>query len=82
MRGQTYLHQTVDGVPDILSGGHEEAADDEDHHGGLVVQSEHIVVDTNRVKLEKTEESVENVQHFDFLLSSVARPGRRLWWII
>ena len=61
----TYLHQTVDGVPDVLSGGDEEAADDEDHHGGLVVQSEHIVVDTHRVKLQKTEESFEYVQHFD-----------------
>ena len=69
----TYLHQAVYGVPDVLSGGDEDAADDEDHHGGFVVQTEDIVVDTNRVKLQKMDDWLEYVQHFDLLVSLVAR---------
>ena len=72
-QSHTYLHQAVDGVTDILSGGDEDAADDEDHHGGFVVQSEHIVVDTDRVKLQKMDESLEYVQHFDLLVSLAVR---------
>ena len=69
----TYLHQAVYGVPDVLSGGDEDAADDEDHHGGFVVQTEDIVVDTNRVKLQKMDDWLEYVQHFDLLVSLVSR---------
>ena len=77
----TYLHQAVYGVPDVLSGGDEDAADDEDHHGGFVVQTEDIVVDTNRVKLQKMDDWLEYVQHFDLLVSLVSRQWKRKYFL-
>ena len=62
---ETYIHQTIYRVPDVLPGGDEDAGHDQDHHGGLVVEPEHIVINADRVKLQELEEATEYVQHSD-----------------
>ena len=58
-----YLHHAVDGVTNVLFGGDEDAADEENHDRGFVVESEHIVVNTNRIKLEEFSKLVKYPQH-------------------
>ena len=49
----TYIDKAVNGVTYVLPGGDEDAGHHQQHDGGLVVEPEHIVVDTHRVKLQE-----------------------------
>ena len=56
---ETYIHETIYRVPDVLPGGDQDAGHDQHHHTGLVVKPEHIVVNADRVKFQELEEATE-----------------------
>ena len=45
------LHDTVDGVSNVLLGGDQEAGRNQDNEGGLVVEPEDVVVNTYLIEL-------------------------------
>jgi len=62
------VHDTIDGVTDVLARGHQQGEGDQYDHRGLIVHAKHIVVDAHLVDLQQALDGPKDIKHLGCLL--------------